>query len=71
MAESTWEHSASLPSSLVSEYEFYVMLKSNLIILEARLSVFLNSVYQKNESMEPCSKRICLEKMLNQPILGM
>lgn len=64
MAESTWEHSASLPSSLVSEYERRILrdVEKQSYHSGGQTICFLNSVHKVNDSIEPSSKRVCLEK---------
>jgi hypothetical protein len=48
----------------VSEYERGILrdIEKQSYHSGGQTICFLNSVYQKNESMEPSSKRICLEK---------
>ena len=48
MAESTWEHSASLPSSLVSEYEREILrdVEKQSYHSGGQTICFLNSVHK-------------------------
>ena len=73
IAESTWEHSTSLPGSLVSDYERGVLrdVEKQPYHFGGQTISILKSLCKQNTSIEPSSKKIVWRKMLNQATLGM